>query len=73
MRIRFSKSVEKLLTIDQLSELIQVSRKTIYQWTHTGFIPHYKFPKGVRFKISEVESWLKLRRQKGRYTYKIII
>ncbi len=69
----FYKAVEKLLTINQLSELIQVSRKTLYQWTHTGFIPYYKLPKGVRFKVSEVERWLKIRRRKVRATYKITL
>ena len=63
--------MEKLLTIKDLSELLQVSKSTIYQWTHTGFIPHYKIPKGVRFKVSEIEKWLHKRKRKGRNTYKI--
>jgi excisionase family DNA binding protein len=63
--------VEKLLTIKQLSELIQVSQKTIYQWTHIGFIPHYKFPKGVRFRENEVEKWLQNRLKKGRRKYHV--
>jgi excisionase family DNA binding protein len=63
--------VEKLLTITQLSELIQVSRSTIYEWTHVGFIPHYKFPKRIMFKISEIEVWLEKRRKKGRRLYKL--
>jgi len=61
--------VEKLLTIRQLSDLIQVSPKTIYQWTHIGFIPHYKFPKGLRFKVREIERWLEKRKQNGRFKY----
>jgi len=61
--------MEKLLTIQQLSDLLQVSIKTIYQWTHTDFIPHYKLPKGVRFKTVEVERWLERRKRKGRSTY----
>lgn len=63
--------MEKLLSIDQLSELLQVSRRTLYDWTHTGFIPHYKFPKGVRFKISEIERWLEKRATRGRIRYRI--
>jgi len=72
-RVRNSKPVEKLLTIQQLSELIQVSRSTLYEWTHISFIPHYKFPSGVRFRESEVERWLKRRRTEGRLSYKIQI
>jgi len=63
--------VEKLLTVEQLSDLIQISRSTLYEWTHTGFIPHYKLPKGVRFKSAEIEAWLEKRRKKGRSLYKL--
>ena len=63
--------MEKLLTIQQLSELIQVSRSTLYEWTHSRFIPCYKFPNGVRFRESDIEEWLKRRKRKGRNSYKI--
>ena len=65
--------MEKLLTLQQLSSLLQVSPRTVYQWTHTGFIPHYKLPRAVRFKESEIEKWLNKRKRKGRSTYKIDI
>ena len=65
--------MEKLLTIRQLGELIQVSPKTIYQWTHIGFIPHYKLSKGVRFNEKEVEEWIKRKRVKGRSAYRLSI
>ena len=65
--------MEKLLTIEQLSELIQVSKSTVYHWTHIGFIPHYRLPKAVRFKLSEVENWLSRRKKKGRESYNIPI
>lgn len=63
--------MEKLLTVEQLSELIKISRSTLYEWTHTGFIPHYKFPKGVRFRELEIEKWLRRRMKKGRVSYKV--
>jgi len=63
--------VEKLLTIKQLGEVLQVKPKTIYQWTHVGFIPHIKFPKGVRFSEAEVNEWLKKRQRKGRASFKM--
>jgi excisionase family DNA binding protein len=65
--------VEKLLTVEQLSELIQISRSTLYEWTHVGFIPHYKFPNGVRFKEKDIDDWLKKRQKKGRSSFKIPI
>ena len=65
--------MEKHLTIQQLSELIQVSPSTLYQWTHSGFIPHYKIGQAIRFKETDIEKWLKSRKRKGRSTYKIQI
>ena len=63
--------MEKLLTVEQLSELISISRSTIYEWTHCGFIPHYKLPKGVRFKEAEIDAWLLKRRRIGRSVLKM--
>ncbi len=61
--------MEKLLTAQQVCELLQIKRSTLYDWTHIGFIPHYKFPKGNRFKVSELERWLKRRKLNGRQNY----
>ena len=72
-RVRKSKPVEKPLTIRQLSELIQISRSTLYEWTRSGFIPPYKFPKGVKFKASEIENWLGKRKRKGRSQHRLNI
>jgi len=41
--------MEKLLKVEDVCELLQVRRSTVYEWTHIGYIPHYKFPKGLRF------------------------
>lgn len=62
--------MDRLLTVKDLSELLQVSPKTVYQWTHVGFIPHYKLPKGVRFGREEIFIWLKHKKKKGRQSYK---
>jgi excisionase family DNA binding protein len=69
LRDRTSKEaldMEKLLTIEQLSELLQVKLSTIYQWTHTGFIPHVKLGRLVRFRESDVLEWIKKRQHPGR-------
>lgn len=65
--------MEKLLKVEELCDLLQVSRSTVYEWTHIGFIPHYKFPNSIRFKGSDIEYWLKNRKVKGRYKLKLDI
>jgi excisionase family DNA binding protein len=64
--------MEKLLKVEQVAELLQVSKRTIYDWTHVGYIPHYKLPNGVRFKESEVNKWVQRRFRKGRVGYYLI-
>jgi excisionase family DNA binding protein len=72
-RVRYSNPMQKLLTVKDLSELLQMSPRTIYEWVYMGYIPHYKFSKGLRFKEHEIESWLKKMKRKGRITRKIEI
>ena len=62
--------MERLLTPKQLAELLQVSDKTVYFWAHTGFVPHIKLRKCVRFRESEIREWLKRRKRTGRKTLK---
>jgi excisionase family DNA binding protein len=63
--------MEQLLTPQQIAEKLGVAISTIYQWTHTGYIPHIKLGRFVRFRESDIEKWLNSRVQKGRITYRI--
>ena len=62
--------VEKFLTPKQLSEILQVDPSTVYLWTHTEFIPHYKLGRCVRFLERDVMEWLQNRKSFGRKTLK---
>lgn len=62
--------MEKLLTAKELSGLLKVDLSTVYLWTHTEFIPHYKLGKSVRFREKDVEDWLEKRRRTGRAVLK---
>jgi len=64
------REVEKYLTPKQLSESLQVDLSTVYLWTHTEFIPHYKLGRSVRFLEVDVQAWLQKRRQSDRTTLK---
>ena len=50
--------MEKLININDLSELIGAKRQTIYRWTHENFIPFLKVGGSIRFRPSEIEIWL---------------
>ena len=63
--------MEKFLTVEEIAEVLQVSKRTIYDWTHIGYIPHYKFRRQVRFKESTVNKWLRRREKSGRNEFNL--
>ena len=72
--------MERLLKIDEVSGLLGISRKTIYNWVCYGYIPYFKVygtrnnGGGVlRFRESDLEKWLEKRKQNGRATYKDMV
>ncbi|MCP4583674.1 MAG: helix-turn-helix domain-containing protein [candidate division Zixibacteria bacterium] len=65
--------MEKLLTVEQIAEHLQMKPSTIYQWTHQGFIPYIKLGNRVRFKVSHVEKWLESRTNNGRSCKKVSV
>ena len=48
----------KLLNVSQLSEILNIKTKTIYDWTHKGMIPYIKMGKLVRFNSDDIEKWV---------------
>ena len=59
----------KLMDISQLSEMLNVKKKTIYDWVHKRQIPYIKLGHLLRFDPNDIEKWLKSRRQKAKYRY----
>lgn len=51
--------MEKLLSIEELSRLLGITKATLYSWTSKKIIPHRKLsPKLIRFEESEILDWL---------------
>lgn len=53
---------KNVLNIDEVSMLTSLSKSTIYKFTHTGTIPHYKQAKHLFFNKEEIEAWLQANR-----------
>jgi excisionase family DNA binding protein len=49
-----------------MSTVLGVKLSTIYQWTHIGYIPHFKLGRFVRFKEADVLKWLDSKNNNGR-------
>jgi len=60
---------KKLLTVKDLSELLGVSRATIYRWRKLG-LPSIQVGRGVRFNAEEVEEWIE-KQNEEEYKYGI--
>ncbi len=63
--------MEKLLTLSQVCDLLQVSPALVYKWVHYGFMPYIKIGRLLRFKESELNIWLNKRLRKERSAYKV--
>ncbi|MBF0522881.1 MAG: helix-turn-helix domain-containing protein [Candidatus Omnitrophica bacterium] len=68
--------MEKLLKVNEVSEILQVSPKTVYNWVCYGYIPYLKVNNSrgssgvLRFRQSDLEQWLEIKKQSGRGTLK---
>lgn len=58
--------MQRLLTVDDLSNALQVSRSTVYRWVQSDFVPHLKIGGTVRFDEKAVRRWLDKRSYAGK-------
>jgi len=48
-----------LTNVKEIAKMLDVKEKTVYGWVSSNLIPHYKYPKSVRFDLDEVADWAK--------------
>jgi excisionase family DNA binding protein len=61
-----SRALQRLMTVNEIAEYLQVKPSTIYQWTHQGYIPHVKLGNRVRFRLSQIDVWIEKKAKNGR-------
>lgn len=49
----------RIVTVKDLSAIIKVKEKTLYQWAELGQIPSIKMNGSLRFDLDDIETWLK--------------
>lgn len=52
------RSVEEVLTIDELSDYLKISKSTLYKLAQDGSIPGQKVGKHWRFRRKTINAWL---------------
>jgi len=65
--------MEKLLTVNDICDILQVKKGLVYKWVHYGYVPYVKIGNVLRFKELQIEKWIKRRERRGRSLYKIDI
>ena len=58
--------MKKLLTVEELGRMLEVSKATVYRWVHCEFVPYLKVGGAVRFDEEGIQKWLKARASAGR-------
>ena len=52
-------NVEKWVNLEDIAEHLSVSKDTIRAWMKEGKLPVYRAGKRDKFKISEVDAWVR--------------
>ena len=55
---------KELLSVADLSEYLNIKKSTIYRLVENGKLPHYRICRLIRFKQSDVDSWVEAHRVK---------
>lgn len=50
---------ERWLSVEEIAVHLGVSKESIYRWTERQKIPAHKVGRQWKFKISEVDSWVR--------------
>jgi len=66
-------AMNKLLTPQEVADLLSVRKSTIYQWTHQDYIPHIKLGKFVRFNEDNILQWVEDKSNVGRKRQRVEI
>ena len=55
-----------IVTIKEVAEYLKIKEQTVYSLVAKGEIPGFKVGGSWRFRISELESWVKEQENKGK-------
>jgi excisionase family DNA binding protein len=51
-------TAKELLDISDVSEYLGIKVSTLYSWTESAILPHYRLGRLVKFMKSDIDEWL---------------
>jgi len=54
---------DRLMTLQQVAEYLQIKERTIYGWAQKGQIPSFKLGNVWRFKREDIDLWIEERKR----------
>ena len=57
--------MKEFLTIDELSEYLNLKRSTLYSMVESGQLPHYRVGRRIRFKRNDLDRWMESHRRES--------
>ncbi len=67
-------SASRLVTIEELSDYLQVPVKTLYDWRHRGLgPPGLRVGRHVRYRQADVDAWLESRLDVAPYSPGVLL
>lgn len=58
-------ATQKILTLSEVSELLQVHPITVYRLIKQGKLPYFRIGRVLRFDADQLENWLLLKQEKA--------
>ena len=58
---------ERLMTLEEISDYLQISIHTLYKMAQQDRIPAFKVTNKWRFRKSEIDSWIERNRRKNKH------
>lgn len=52
-------SAERWLSVDEIASHLGVAAITVYRWLEKGRVPAHRVGKLWKFKVSEVDAWVR--------------
>jgi excisionase family DNA binding protein len=59
MMSKTNANIEELICIEDLCRILKLKKSYIYLLTHEKKIPHYKLNGHLRFRLSDIEDWIR--------------